>query len=743
MRLTAILLALAALAFGYTFEENTALQYQEYTRAGTTAKRRAELRLWFQTKRPLRPAPAEPPARFAANGVEFAVERGHGYPVHLSVNGGENLLANHAATYPLFELHLIDQAKKHRSAGNYGTKPAVRPLDNGLELTWRLAEATVVAVIDATDEGHARFRIQVKDVKAGLRLDHVDYPMLAIRPRGDADGSLVVIPDRRGRLRPLPSLVQTSIKEYPCSNARFQMTATYDAKARKGLYFAAQDIAGWEKNFIQTYLPEYRLTFLALRRYPMDRGRFGNALAESFPVVLAAFDGDWYDAAQIYRRWTLKQPWAKHGPLHANKEIPEFIKRAPVWLRFYLRASRNMTPAQVVVMSREWAEFLPGRTIPAELFHYSDFKEPSFPSKYPVCEYYGYTARPFPGLPEALKAIHALGIRCCVFLQSEIVNQNAPENAPLAPACKTDADGKPRLYLDERSYVCRMSPVWRRRTEELVRHLLQMGFVGIYLDTFAKSKPDYECFSPGHGHPVGGGNTDFISQHTYGELVRKTGRALNPEFFLVGEACTEPYMDILDVKENATHTDPDAIFLERVIYGDYYLPHGRTISDGDASYAKFLGLDFLNGMIPGRFFNGPPRDPHRRKVLREVIGYTDTGYEFLRCGQMLRALPFAQNGEKVTVEEMRNKIPIARWQNSVFRSCKGRAVAVYVFHFGDTPAKNTLLLPDGTEWGFSPQAQVFRLASDGGKTPLGALGQLRSIPLDLPPDGISAFLIVP
>ncbi len=741
---SAVFLAFQSL-FAYTFEENTALQHQTYIRRNATAKRRAELRKWFSIKRPLRQTPAEKDLiGFSANKISFAVDKQFGYPVRLTVNGSENLLANHAGAYPFFEIYLTDKNNKRHSFGNYGRKPVIQllPDGKGMTMTWKLGAATVTTAVTVNADGMAEFNISVTNVKPEYRLVQVDYPMLAIRPRGESKNNMVILQDRRGRLRKLTDIINPAYKEYPCSNARFQMTAVYDDVNKKGVYLASQDNSGWEKIFWHYYIPEYDLDFFHLTRYPLNRGKAGNSLDKSFPVTMTAFDGDWYDAAQIYRKWTLQQPWAKNGPLHLNNEVPEFMKHAPVWLRFYLRESRGVRPKEVWEMSKAWADFLPGRKIPAELFHYSDFKEPNFKSKYPVCEYYGYKARPFPGLPETLKNIHALGIRCCVFLQSEIINQFNPANDALKPAYKLDADGKPRFYLGERSYVCRMSPVWQQRTEELVNHLLDMGFVGFYLDTFAKSTPNFECYADNHGHPAGGGNTDVLSQRAYGKMIRKIGKARVPDFYIVGEACTEPYMDILDVKENATHTDPDAIFLERTIYGEYYLPHGRTICDSDESYTKFLGLDFLNGMIPGRFFNAPPQDAHRRKVLKEVIAYTDTGYYYLRCGQMLRQLKFSGN-TTVTVTEMNNKIPIAQWQNTVFRSAQDNSVAIYVFHFGDAAGENTLLLPDGKEWNLPGTSKIFKLDAAGNRTLLGTLSENRQIPLKLEADAIAALLIVP
>ncbi len=730
---------------GYTFEENTALQHQDYIRKNINSKRRAELREWFKAKRPARPMPAEKDLTgFTGGNISFAVDKSFGYPAKLTINGSENLLANHSAIYPFFEIYLADKENKRHSFGNYGRKPVIKllPENKGLSMTWKLGVATVITTVTAAPDNMVKFDISVTGVKPEYRLVQVDYPMLAVRPRGETATNKVVLQDRRGRLRNLTDITNPAYKEYPCSNARFQMTAIYDDASKKGVYFAADDTNGWEKVFWHYFLPEYDMDFFHLTRYPLNRGKAGNSLEQSFSVVLTAFDGDWYDAAQIYRKWTLLQPWAKNGPLHLNKEIPEYVKRSPVWLRFYLRESRGVRPEHVVEMSKAWAEFLPGKKMVAELFHYSNFKEPGFKSKYPVSEYYGYKAPAFPGLPEALKNIYDMGIRCCVFLQSEIINQFNPENDALKPAYKLDAAGKPRFYLNERSYVCRMSPVWQQRTTELVNHMLDIGFVGVYLDTFAKSTPDFECHADNHGHPAGGGNTDVMSQRAYGKMIRQLGRAANPEFFMVGEACTEPYMDILDVKENATHTDPDAIFLERTIYGEYYLPHGRTISNSDVSYTKFLGLDFLNGMIPGRFFNAPPQDPHRRKVLLDVINHTDSGYYYLRCGQMLRQLKFAAN-ENVTVTEMNNKIPVARWQNTVFRSAKDNSVAIYVFHFGDKAGENTLLLPDGSEWQANAESKVFQAGADGKRQLLGTLGELRQLQLKLEPDGIAAFIIEP
>jgi hypothetical protein len=51
-------------------------------------------------------------------------------------------------------------------------------------------------------------------------------------------------------------------------------------------------------------------------------------------VVLEAFHGGWWDAAQLYRKWALTEAaWCKKGNLSARADVPAWVLRAPHWLR--------------------------------------------------------------------------------------------------------------------------------------------------------------------------------------------------------------------------------------------------------------------------------------------------------------------------------------------------------------------------------------------------------------------------
>ena len=56
-----------------------------------------------------------------------------------------------------------------------------------------------------------------------------------------------------------------------------------------------------------------------------------------YPTVLAVVDGSWWDAAQIYREWSLAHGvWARNGPLSSRIEqgmVPDWVASTSVWTR--------------------------------------------------------------------------------------------------------------------------------------------------------------------------------------------------------------------------------------------------------------------------------------------------------------------------------------------------------------------------------------------------------------------------
>ena len=50
-----------------------------------------------------------------------------------------------------------------------------------------------------------------------------------------------------------------------------------------------------------------------------------------FAVTVAAFAGDWWQAAKLYRTWALRQKWAAKGPIARRTDFPRAMSDIDVW----------------------------------------------------------------------------------------------------------------------------------------------------------------------------------------------------------------------------------------------------------------------------------------------------------------------------------------------------------------------------------------------------------------------------
>ena len=595
-----------------------------------------------------------------------------------------------------------------------------------------------------------KMKLSAKNLSSELRLWEVDFPKLLLKPLGQSTANKVVYPWRRGRLANIEDFSYSTYQEYPGSSARFQFVAINNPQVRKGIYFACEDNNGNEKIFREFYNPATEKFLLSVTQFPLNRGKAGNNAEFDYSFKLGCFNGDWYDAARIYRTWWQKQPWARRGPLALNKQVSEWLKKAPVFLRFYLRKSRGLGIKENLRGAMAWANFLENRQAPATLYHYSQFEEPETRTKYPVAEYYGYCASPYPGLKGFLQKIKEIGIHPNVFLQSEIFNQDhdVEDTKYLKPTLRTNVNGKPVLYLNERWIACLASQRWQKRYLDMTRHLLDMGFEGLYMDTFGKNKINLECFDTSHGHACGGGNIDNFAQRQMGRKVLALVKGRSKDFYIGGEACVESFPEILDYKLNATNVYKNMLSLERALYGDYILSHGRVIRGNDENNdKKILAMDFIEGVIPGRYYcsgrKSMPKSKSAKAYLKKIIQYTENGVDYLRTGEMLRPLEFKDKIPTVTVVESvrEKKIQLPAMKNAVYRSWKDKSIGIVIVNIADKEMTKALKLPDASEWKMSPSAKVYLMSPNGQKTFFAKLDKLKELVVKLPPDGIVFYIV--
>ncbi|UCD30175.1 MAG: hypothetical protein JSV03_06825, partial [Planctomycetota bacterium] len=105
-----------------------------------------------------------------------------------------------------------------------------------------------------------------------------------------------------------------------------------------GLYLAAHDelchIKGieWYKQGQGIQL-EYRL-------FPGGVGR--GSYTMPYDMVLGVFNGDWHDAADIYRSWVEGSKMPLPPKLHKNNRLPEWFEHSPIVVTYPVRGTRDL-----------------------------------------------------------------------------------------------------------------------------------------------------------------------------------------------------------------------------------------------------------------------------------------------------------------------------------------------------------------------------------------------------------------
>lgn len=98
-----------------------------------------------------------------------------------------------------------------------------------------------------------------------------------------------------------------------------------------GLYYGIHDPEGNTKS-IDSYMTKSNGAFKF--SYTPPGSDEGNMLYElEYPIIIKPFEGDWYDAASIYREWVIpNSDWTKKGKLSERSDIPSWAFDLTFWL---------------------------------------------------------------------------------------------------------------------------------------------------------------------------------------------------------------------------------------------------------------------------------------------------------------------------------------------------------------------------------------------------------------------------
>ncbi|MBN2310774.1 MAG: hypothetical protein JXR94_17505, partial [Candidatus Hydrogenedentes bacterium] len=496
-----------------------------------------------------------------------------------------------------------------------------------------------------------------------------------------------------------------------------------------------------------------------------------------YNVTLGAFEGDWFTAAERYRRWALEQPWAAQSRLRTGAGA-DWADATGLWVWNRGRSEQVLEPA-VALQERAG--------LPVSVFWHWWHGCPydiGFPEYLPPRE----GAESFRA---AVRKAHDAGVHAMVYMNQRLwgmtteswTAQGAERYAVKGPDGKVHPEYYNTFKRAPCASMCLGTPFWRNTYAGLAEEaVLDLGVDAIYMDQACLS---LACYDPTHGHPIGGGtywvNGFRMLQADIRERCRAgDGAGGHPGSFnvvLAGEGCGEawlPYLDLMlslqvSMERYAAPSAWRPIPFFHAVYHGYAMFFGNYSSLTmppydelwpaefapeeplkllDTAFAQQFRLEharaFVWGQQPTIANFRPSHFDERPAELAYLIRLAKLrleALEYLHLGTMLRppAVPVADEeidisrlsiyaGQKGALSQHRKPCPAvlaSAWQASDGDVC------VVVANVSDDPQRFTLALPEEA-YPIPAGCTVFRIDADG-KRELGAFQADAPLDVALPP----------
>ena len=322
-----------------------------------------------------------------------------------------------------------------------------------------------------------------------------------------------------------------------------------------------------------------------------------------YDTVLTSFEGDWYDASQIYREWALRQSWAARGPLHQQADLPKWFADIDTWLMINAAKMRSESiPEEILAL-------LPNYSIGAwntgwgKGHHFSAHSPDRFPLDKEDVDF----QQTMNGMNIPVMS-YIQAICWDVATDSFVTLNNYVHNV-------YDYYGRPvtwKVGETELSAIAWPGEVWQEVLGDTIAAMAKSGMRSAYLDS-ANHGGTYLNFNPTESMDSWGGGNQYVkSNHRLLDSIKARAREIDPGFCFTAESFWEGNMAQLDayLTVNTTNqyldgTQVTAIPLAQAVYHDHTIFYGHWVGrpdledkDGIAYFAKW-GQSLVQGIKPG------------------------------------------------------------------------------------------------------------------------------------------------
>lgn len=573
----------------------------------------------------------------------------------------------------------------------------------GIRFTWRgidiVDERGVLDVYANVDLPHgaaaSEWRIAVSNRSEKAALYGTSYPCLGkVTKMGEGD---VLIPTGNlgASLRKSYKFWDDDKKDRASAMPGWHPPVTAFNLGEAGLYIAAHD-------------PDQRYKRLVIQA---DHGvRFDTVVENAgivgkaaegprYAVTVAAYRGDWWQAAKLYRSWALRQKWAKKGPIAKRTDYPKSLADTDLLFRFNEKDPVAMSN-NVVALKRLYPD------LNLAIHWYCWSQQPycvNFPEFFPA----------LPGVKGTVAFARRNGVKMVPYVDLRLWDMDLASWAYARHDACRDMDGNPSVemyYPKHRlAVMCPTGEAWRETAMKMTTDAIMSpaecingcGFDGIYHDQVACSR-QIPCWAGNHVHPKGGGHwwadgyrKAFASIHDWcaqrGAMVLSEG---------TGDMCLDQidgFLKASGIRQDEVPFYPAVYSGRAIYYGNY-----QSLRDSPSAFRAYQMRDFSRGVLLGwldRWNITSSEFRAQQKCLGTCARVRRSAEEFMVYGTLEDEVRFVEPvpEEKFTLHSIWSKyeyhytLPLVT--GTVWRNLEGTATALIVANASDKPQTVRFRLP--------------------------------------------------
>ena len=492
----------------------------------------------------------------------------------------------------------------------------------GMDLPGEKGAVTVRAKVRFGDGGESLWSLEVQNSSAAYGLAETCYPIVE-RVAGSREADV---------LFPRTDLGARLVKRMPWlqrprgfASLGYWPMMTAFLKGGGGLYFASHDSSGRMKTL--RILPEHGVSFTT----PVENAGIPGRAAEGprHEVTIAAFKGDWWEAARLYREWALTTKWTSKGRIVDRADYPRRIAEIPLWINTHAmpdEASNTLARARAV-----FPDFDTG-------LHWHLWQHSGHDVNYP--EYFPAQ----PGTEACLAYCRSIGQEPMPYTNGRLWSTNLLSYALARDFAIAMPDGSPRVerygtLTPPLSPICPSTALWDATLNEFSLRILNLGARSLFIDQIGAC-PGIPCYSRNHPHPVGGGTWYFES---YQRILAKTHAAYSAAgAFLTTEGSGEAWMNVVDGYLTVTQREPDDVPFYHAVYSGYttYFCTPENHEDDDDSFRAAQTRELLWGQALGWYHPLILEKPGKCAIVRRLAVFRQAHLDCLAYGSLLGEVSF-------------------------------------------------------------------------------------------------------